>query len=80
MPIALDILEEVRFEQELEMITLTIGERCSWSLPSIKNDPTGKLEVVAAPDLMIKSQLSFDAKSRTMTYSGKEFKNDYTGN
>ena len=61
MPIALNILEEVRFEQELEIITLTIGERFSWSLPTIKNDLTGKFDVKVVPDLMVKSELSFDA-------------------
>ena len=69
----------LRFEHELELMILRVGEKSEWILPKVLNAYMDSYEIVAKPDSRLTSFLTFNSDSNTMFYDDLDCKNQQVG-
>ena len=61
--------QNLRFEHELGMVVLTVGQKSEWTLPKVSNAYMNSYVIVAEPDRGLIRFLTFNMDSNTMAYN-----------
>ena len=72
--------QNLRFEHELGMVVLTVGQKSEWTLPKVLNAYMNSYDIVYKPDPGLVRYLTFNIDSNTMLYNDLHGSNQLVGN